>query len=89
LLSLVSEAGVNRQIIAMTSAASETRFSLGTSISRSPDETRNARRLLHKPIRNPVHQLVAGITLASDSYLREKLGERLNESQSLGDVHPP
>jgi hypothetical protein len=33
-------------------------------------------RLLHTPIRNPVHQLVDGITHVFDTYLREKLGQR-------------
>ena len=33
--------------------------------------------LLNKPIRNPVHQLVGGITHAGDTHLREKLGEQV------------
>jgi len=46
-------------------------------------QTRLPRRLLHKPIRNPVHQLVAGITRAADTHLHEKLGERVDAGQLL------
>ena len=44
---------------------------------------RHGKRLLHKPIRNPVHQLVGGITHAGDTHLREKLGERVQYRQLL------
>jgi hypothetical protein len=39
------------------------------------DRFRNGRRLLHKPIRNPVHQVADGITRADDARVGLQLGE--------------
>jgi hypothetical protein len=49
----------------------------------TPASFSDSSRLLHKPIRNPVHQLVSGITRAGDTHLHEKLGERVLDSQLL------
>ena len=50
---------------------------------------RNATRLSHKPIRNPVHQLGGGITRADDTHPSAQLGERVQYGGVTDVVLPP
>jgi hypothetical protein len=51
--------------------------------------SRSGRRLLHTPIRNPVHQLVGGITPADDTRVGLQLGEEAHSRTYLDTVSHP